>query len=427
MRVLVLGIGKMGRVAAEDLAVSPEVSAVGLVDERAAALSDAASRMQTGKVTTYQMRVGDRVRLTELMQGHDVVLATLPDRALSYAAWECAIAARIPLVDILEEYHRRPDAEEMEGLQLPEGMTPEAYGEHLHTQALERGLIMLDGIGFAPGLSNLTLQAGIDALDHAEEAVARVGGIPDERAKTKHPIGYMITWRFDHVLREYVAPARIIADGRRAEVKALTGGVEAFRMLVDGAVKELECAVTPGMPSFPYTRPSLRTFAEKTVRWPGHWSAIETLKECGMLSLDPVRHRENGQEGWVTPRSLLSTVMKPLLQPNPGEGDVCVMWNHVTGTRNGSRTTLRYALWEEADIERGWSGMARVTAHPAAVATIMVGQGRFDERGIVAPEECIRGERYREFLDRLLEYGVRIEESEEPGDTAPAQVATSGT
>jgi len=135
-----------------------------------------------------------------------------------------------------------------------------------------------------------------------------------------------------------------------------------------------------------------------------------------MLSLDAVRHSENGHEGWVTPRSVLSSVMEPLLRPNPGEGDVCVMWNHVSGTRDGSRTTLRYSLWEAADQVRGWSAMARVTAHPAAVATLMVGLGRFEERGVVAPEECIRGAHYREFLERLLAYGVRVEESEEPGE-----------
>jgi lysine 6-dehydrogenase len=416
MRVLVLGIGKMGRVAAEDLAVAPEVSRVGLVDTSSEVLTKVAAQIGPEKVDTYAMSGEDRTTLTRLMEKYDVVLATLPDRAASYAAWECAIEAGIPLVDILEEYHRRPDTEETENLRLPKGMTLEEFGEHLHTSARNKGLILLDGMGFAPGLSNITLQAGIDRLDHATEAIARVGGVPDERVKGNHPLGYMITWRFDHVLREYMAPARIIEGGRLVEVAALSGGVETFRMEVGGEIKELECAVTPGMPSFPYTRKELHTFAEKTVRWPGHWDGIQTLKDCGMLSLVPVRSVEHDHEVLVTPRSVLATVMEPLLQPREGEGDICVMWNHVTGTRNGSPTTLRYSLWEGSDMERGWSAMARVTAHPAAVATIMVGLGRFDEHGIVAPEECIRGERYREFLDRLTAYDVHIREWEEPAE-----------
>ena len=40
----------------------------------------------------------------------------------------------------------------------------------------------------------------------------------------------------------------------------------------------LECAITPGMPSMIYTRSELRDFAEKTVRWPGHWQGVQTLK-----------------------------------------------------------------------------------------------------------------------------------------------------
>ncbi|GAI80125.1 unnamed protein product, partial [marine sediment metagenome] len=78
----------------------------------------------------------------------------------------------------LEEYHRRPDPYEVEDLELPSEMTLEEYGEWLHKRAIENGVILLDGLGFAPGLINITLAEGIRKMDKAELAIGRVGGIP---------------------------------------------------------------------------------------------------------------------------------------------------------------------------------------------------------------------------------------------------------
>lgn len=79
----------------------------------------------------------------------------------------------------------------------------------------------------------------------------------------------MITWAFWHVLREYMIKVKVIKDGKVVEVNSATE-LERFRFNQLGRDEELECAVTPGMPSFILTRPFLKEFAEKTVRWPGH-------------------------------------------------------------------------------------------------------------------------------------------------------------
>jgi len=86
---------------------------------------------------------------------------------------------------ILEEYHRRPDPHETEGLEVPAGMSQDGYGESLHSRALDSGVTLLDGMGFAPGLSNITLGEGIRKVD-ANRAVARVGGIPCPAAAARH-------------------------------------------------------------------------------------------------------------------------------------------------------------------------------------------------------------------------------------------------
>ena len=114
------------------------------------------------------------------MQQYDVAVVTLPNRKLSYKVMEAAIEARLDLVDILEEYHRRPDVYQTEGFVLPSDCeTFDEYGEQLHQKAIANDVLILDGMGFAPGLSNLAAAHGMSLLDETESVVARVGGIPN--------------------------------------------------------------------------------------------------------------------------------------------------------------------------------------------------------------------------------------------------------
>jgi len=228
-------------------------------------------------------------------------------------------------VDVLEEYHRRPEVYETEELEVQAGMSLDEYGESLHKRAFDCGVTMLDGMGFAPGLSNVTLGEAIRRVN-ADRAVARVGGIPSREAAARHPLQYMITWSFEHVLREYMVNVRTIQDGKIAEVKA-TSGRESFRFQECGRDEELECAITPGMPSFLYTRSRLLSFSEKTIRWPGHWQAIDTLKDCGLLDIEPVSF----VGGAVRPRDFFLSIIESRLRPLPGDEDVCIMWNTAWG------------------------------------------------------------------------------------------------
>jgi saccharopine dehydrogenase-like NADP-dependent oxidoreductase len=121
----------------------------------------------------------------------------------------------------------------------------------------------------------------------------------------------------------------------------------------------LECAITPGMPSFLYAMPQLKNFSEKTIRWPGHWQAIDTLKECGILDLDPFEFKD----ATIRPRDIFLSLVEPKLRPMPGDQDICVMWNTATGPEK----RVDYYMWAKADTENGISAMARVTGSFAAI------------------------------------------------------------
>jgi saccharopine dehydrogenase-like NADP-dependent oxidoreductase len=309
---------------------------------------------------------------------------------------------------MLEEYHRRPDAYETEGLQLPEGMSLNEYGDWLHETAVKNGVTFIDGMGFAPGLSNVTVGEAIRKMDKADSAVARVGGIPAKEFAVKHPLRYMITWAFEHVLREYMIDLYVKKDGKVVEVPAI-GDRETFQFDKFGKNETLQCAVTPGMPSFIYSRPDLKDFAEKTVRWPGHWDGVDTLKECGMLDIEP--HDFKGTK--IVPREFLLSMITPRLQAKEGESDVCVMYNTTIGTKNGKPVKTEHFMWDVADTENGISSMMRVTGFPVAIAVKLILEGLIPEKGIVPPEDCIKGKVYDRFIEELKKRDINILEVSE--------------
>jgi len=406
MKILVFGgSGKIGAAVAWDLVKEQDVETVGLIGRRRDALEKTKTSIVNPKLKLHILDIDDTQALKSVMQEYDIGVIALPDRRTSYHVAQAAIEAGLDIVDMLEEFHRRPDAYEIEGLRLPEGMSVDDYGEWLHQKAVERGVTFFDGAGFAPGISNITVGEGIRKLDKAEIAIARVGGIPSKASAARHPLKYMITWAFEHVLREYMIKVKVIKNGEIVEVDA-AGDLEGFAFSEFGKNEELECAITPGMPSFIFTRPYLKEFAEKTVRWPGHWQGIKVLKECGMLDLQPVETREQK----IAPREFLLAVIEPRLRPLPGDTDVCVMWNTVVGTKNGKRTQINYYLWDEADIKNGISSMARVTGFSSAIAALFIGRGLIAQKGIVPPEDGITGELYQMYMDELDKRDIRISE-----------------
>ena len=410
MKVLVIGSGEVGTSSAWDLLRDSEVEIVGIVGRRKSSLDRIRKLLGSDKLKLHVLDVTNATDMKALMQQYDVGIVSLPDRKTSYRTLETAIDTRFNIVDILEEYHRRPDRYETEGINIPHQMTLEEYGGWLHERAMENEVIVVDGLGFAPGLSNITTGEAIRKMDKAESAIARVGGIPTKEASVKYPLKYMITWAFEHVLREYMIQVEVIKNGKVVEVPALSDR-ETFRFAKLGKNEELECAITPGMPSYIYTRPQLNEFAEKTIRWPGHYEGIDTLKEFGMLDLTPVEF--SGMK--IVPRDFILSLIGPKLKAAEGDTDVCVMQNTVSGTKNGHKMRIDYYMWEEADKENGISAMGRVTGFPAAIGAKLVGRGEIEKKGIVAPEDAIEGKVYRNFMDELAKKHITILEVIETG------------
>ena len=410
MKALVFGgTGKVGSAVAWDLSKDGEIEKVGMVGRHRDALEKTKKWIGSQKVVSHVLDITNKAETEKVMKQYDVGLIALPDRRTSYKVIHAAVEAGLNIVDMLEEYHRRPDPYETEGLEVPKGMTLDQYGDWLHNKATENKVTFVDGMGFAPGLSNVTVGEGMRKMDIVEKAVARVGGIPSKESAQRHPLRYMITWAFEHVLREYMIRLKVIKNGKIVEVDAGTDR-ESFRFDQLGKDEELECAITPGMPSFLYTRPELKEFTEKTVRWPGHWQGVQTLKECGLLDLAPVEFKGTK----IAPREFLLSIITPRLRALEGDSDVCVMYNTLTGTKDGRKIKIEYFMWDEADKKNGISSMARVTGFPVAITGKLIMAGKIKEKGIVPPEDCIKGKLYDEFMQELKKRNINILEVAKP-------------
>lgn len=97
--------------------------------------------------------------------------------------------------------------------------------------------------------------------------------------------------------------------------------------------------------------------------------------------------------------------------PQNGDVDVSVMWNTVTGEKNGVFSQTDYYMWVDSDPENHISSMGRATAYPASISAVLMGRGRFDCSGIVAPEDAFDTELYKEMLHELEKRGIIIKES----------------
>ncbi len=405
MKILVIGSGKMGSAIAWELCTHPEVKSIGLVDAYQPSLDRTLSWINDARITPYLIENGDRDSLKALMQQYDVCVAALPEIKQGNELIEDAIDAGVNLVDIHAEYHRYPNENYLDGLNIPEGMTPLEYGEYLHQQAVKKGITLIGCMGFAPGLSNLTIGYALDKMDKSDSAISRVGGIPAPEVADRYPMKYMVTWCWDQTIDCVIDKTRLIKDGKIQDVEPLSD-YERFRFQHFGKDVEMEAFIAPGMESLVYTRSDLQNCYEKTIRWPGYVESMASMRDSGLFATTPVNYGGTT----IIPKDFCAQLMEPHLLAKEGEADVSIMWNTITGEVDGKPARRDYYMWVNADLENHITSMGIATGFPAAVTAVMMGQGAFSKHGILAPEEAFEDDSYHELLAHLEKRGIVIEE-----------------
>jgi len=367
VKIVILGAGQQGRIAARDLVRGGFQVTVLDQDPRNLKLAQ-----QTAGAAARRFDVRDEHRLVAYLKDFDAVLGALP-AALGFYGMRCAVKAGVDMVDM--SY-------------LPENPF------RLDRQARAKRIRIIPDAGYAPGLSNILCAEGRRALKKIDHLRILVGGIPQ---RPKPPFNYRITWSPADLLAEYTRPARIWQNFRTV-VRPALDGIEEFKVR---GIGRLECFYTDGLRTLLTTFRDVRDMEEKTIRYPGHARFFKTLIDAGFLSRAPVDVAGRAVAPYDLTLSYLTSVL--------GRGDIRDLSILIIELRN-RRQSRRYVCIDRYDAKDQITSMARMTAFSAAVIVRVL--KRYPGYGVIPPEYLGKEERLCSFIkSEMRKRGIVIKVS----------------
>lgn len=355
----VVGAGRQGVATAYDMLRLGDGAGVLLADVNAEVAQQAAARINRliGReaATWAQVDAGNVDALAAALDGLDVFLCGTPFGFIPTAT-EAAVRARVSMVD---------------------------YGGHTPTvlQQLERdaeakaaGIAVVPDCGMGPGMNNTLGAYAVELLEQAGLTPRDVylwdGGIPQNPTP---PWNYQCAFNINGLTNEYYGQVAVLREGRLTMI----GAFEELETLVFEGVGELEAFITTGGTSTaPYTfEGRLRTYQNKTCRWPGHFAQFKAFQQLGLFELEPIEVK--GQR--VVPRDVFHALLEPQITA-PVIKDVCVMRAKGVGVdADGRERAVIIDLVDYYDEVTGFTAMERITGWHAGI------MAEFIARGVVPP------------------------------------------
>jgi saccharopine dehydrogenase-like NADP-dependent oxidoreductase len=385
MKIVVLGgLGYQGKAAVIDLLRSPEVTAVVCADARLDGLESFAALEGCAKLRPVPVDAADGAALQALLaQGADAAIDLLPIRFMP-AAFEAAIAARVPLVS-----------------------TNYAHGlSHLDAPARRQGVTIMPECGLDPGIDLVIIGNAVPRFDRLTRLDSYCGGIP-EKAACDNPLNYKISWNWEMVLTSQMRPARFVRDGVALDVPAAEQHETGMNHTIDfPGLGRLEAI--PNGDAVAYVARlglsgSVRQAGRYSLRWPGWRDFWRVMKRLGFLDETPVP----GLPGGVSPKQFLVRHLEPRLQYGPREKDLTPMVNVLEGEKDGRPLRITTRLLIARDPASGLLGMSLGVGWTASIVAQMIARGEIAAPGILSPLKDIPGARFMAELERR---GIRVEE-----------------
>lgn len=374
-RYVVLGAGRQGTAAAYDLARMGQAAEVVLADadlERARQSAQRVNRLlQRPVARAAQVDVRESADLRRLLEPADGALSAVP-YFFNLGITQAAIAARTHLCDM-------------------GGHTETVFRQlELDEAARQAGVSIVPDCGMGPGLINTIGAYIIDTLDEADEVRIYDGGLPKH---PKPPWNYNLLFHINGLTNEYYGTTVLLIDGELTEVEGLTG----YERLTIPPVGELEAFITTGGASTaPWTfRGRVRTYINKTLRYPGHYAWFRAYKELGLFDLEPIEI--DGTR--VVPREVFHALLEPKLY-DPEVRDLALIHVIGSGRKDGRAVRLTVDVYDEYDEATGFRAMERLTGwHCATMLALQVQAavkpGAVPQETAVAPQRVLDGLRAR--------------------------------
>jgi lysine 6-dehydrogenase len=377
MKILVLGCGNIGSVAAKDFAENARSVKVVIADKESVKARDVAERIGLDNVSWVRLDASNTAQLVNALKNFDLAMGFLPGK-LGYGLAKACIKAERDLVDV-SFMSENPLA--------------------LNEEATRAGITIVPDCGLAPGISNILVGNALSRLDSVQDVHITVGGLPE---KVTPPLDYTITWSPESLIDEYSRRARIVRDHEEIEVEALSG----LETVVFPEVGELEAFYTDGLRTLLSTVENARSVWEKTLRYQGHAEKIKLLKELGFFDEKPVEI-----DAFSLPPRRLTAKLLELKLRKPETKDIVLMKVEVCGFEENKRIRYVYRLLDRYDQERGITAMARTTAFPASIVAQLTLKKLIVQKGVVPPEKLgMKKELFDKILTALEKQGMRIRE-----------------
>ena len=374
--MLVLGAGLQGSACAYDLLQDPAVKEVRLADIRMTDVEPFLAPYSGTRLIPTPLDVRDEDAVLALMKETDAVMSALP-YYFNYDMAVAAVDAGVHFCDL-------------------GGNTEIVFKQKtLHDRAASAGVSVIPDCGLAPGMVNIIAEHGIRQLDSVDAVRIYVGGLPQN---PEPPLNYQIVYSLEGVLDYYTTLSWVLRGGKRTRVKALSerepvdfpsplGTLEAFHTA--GGLSTMAFRYEGKIPTMEY----------KTLRYPGHAALMESIRELGLLDLEPVEVKGHK----VVPRdSFIATVGPKLRKPN-GK-DLVALRVTVEGKKGGKPKRLGWELLDYFDAERGISAMERTTGYSLAITGLMQARKKV-KPGVLTPDEAMPAEQY---IAELGKRGVNI-------------------
>ena len=379
MKFLVLGAGAQGSACAFELLQRPEVDRVVLADLDVNEPRPFLKHFLGGALELLILDATDEVAVRSALESVDGVASALPyyfnldmtRLAIESKANFCDLGGNTEIVDQQRK------------------MTVEAQ---------ERDVSVVPDCGLAPGMVNILAQGGIDALDETESVKIYVGGLPQV---PEPPLNYQLVYSLEGVLDYYTTPVLVLEGGEVIDKEPLTG----VETVTFEALGELEAFLTAGgISRMPYRyRGLIPSMSYKTLRYPGHCELMKSMRNLGLMDLDPV---EIGGAS-VVPRDLLIKVLDTKLRKPSGK-DLVVMRVVIDGAIDGASRTVTYEMVDYYDQDQEITAMMRTTGYSLGATAYMQAAGLIP-KGVHTPSECVPAEMY---IQQLANRGIVIERSE---------------
>lgn len=349
---LILGAGRQGTAAAYDLARFGQARRITLADmqlETAVAAAHRVNQLIGREVAVGQsLNVTDTAALHALMQDADAALSAVP-YYFNLAITQAAIASQTHLCDMGGHT----------------GVVQQQLA--LDAAAQAAGVSIVPDCGMGPGLIVTMAAYAMSRLDEAEAIYIYDGGLPQQ---PQPPWNYQLTFNINGLTNEMDGQAVFLRQGEIAYVDTLSEP----EFIEFPPLGRLEADVTSGGTSTsPWTfRGRLRTYENKTLRYPGHFEWLRAFKQLGLFAETPIRVQ--GEP--IVPRQVYHALLEPQITA-PDIRDVCVMRIVGQGQKDGRFATVSVDLIDYFDEATGFRAMERLTGWHCA---IMMG---FQVRGVV--------------------------------------------